>query len=175
MKNPIIGLTILILILACNSNKKLISSDLVSKTESICPDDGVCTFEVLQGKSIRVAKSSIGEMYPDLNESNKVVLKFDYKRNDIPDVQDSSYNEIIFLEIDPDNPEIELKGKYLSKAKLIFARFCFCRGQTGYYHINEGELNIKRLKAKTYSLDLDFKSHEVPQIITSIRETFTLE
>ena len=31
---------------------------------------------------------------------NKTVLKFEYKRNTPPDIQDASYSEIIYIEIE---------------------------------------------------------------------------
>ncbi|RZV70907.1 MAG: hypothetical protein EX254_00165 [Flavobacteriaceae bacterium] len=150
-------------------------TNVISEEVSSCPEDGKCIFEVLPNKSIQITKTSLNEIYPKLIDGNKVVLRFDYKRNEMPDVQDSSYNEIILVEIDPNAPEVELNGKRMSEAKLFFARFCFCRGQTGYYVIDQGNLKIEKLNGNHYSFELNFKTDEVPQIITSIDEEFTLE
>lgn len=164
-----------VLVLACTSKQKAIADSYSQNEQRICPEDGECTFEVIKGKGIALKNSSIGKMYPDLVNGNKLVLKFDYKRKEIPDVQDSSYNEIIQLEIDPNNPELELKDSELLKVKLTFARFCFCRGQTGYYRIQKGRLSLKEIGEKKYNLKLDFKTDEVPQIINSIHEVFEIE
>ncbi len=113
-------------------------------------------------------------MYPEITNGDKILLKFDYKRNEIANVMDSSYNEIIYLELDPNNIEMDIKNSELEKVKLTFARFCYCKGQTGYYSINNGSLSIRKVSATSYELSLEFKVNEVPQIISSIQEDFTL-
>ena len=50
---------------------------------------------------------------------------------------------------------------------MLFGRFCFCRGATGYYKVKEGNLKLKKIN-ETYQLDFDFKINEVPQIISKI-------
>ena len=164
----------LVLVLSCTSNQKTITENYNRSVLSSCPDDGECTFEVIKGKGIAFKISSIGKMYPEIVDSEKLVLKFDYKRSEIPDVQDSSYNELILLEIDPHTTEIALKDSELAKVKLTFARFCFCKGQTGYYKINKGNLSINEITDNKYELKLEFKTDEVPQILTSIYEVFEI-
>ena len=162
------------LTISCNSQQKASIEANKLKVATKCPEDGLCTFEVLTKKSLDIEKGSLGEMYPKISDGKKIVLKFDYKKKEIPDVQDSSYNEIIHLEVDPDNPEVNLKDSELEKVKLTFARFCYCKGQTGYYKITEGNLSIKKTSNDKYNLILNFNTNEVPQIITSINETFEL-
>jgi hypothetical protein len=50
---------------------------------------------------------------------------------------------------------------------MHFGRFCFCRGQTGYYKVEEGKLNLKKTN-DTIALNLDFTITKVPQIIKTI-------
>ncbi|MBV1888435.1 MAG: hypothetical protein KUG51_04020, partial [Urechidicola sp.] len=63
----------------------------------------------------------------------------------------------------------------LSKVKLLFNRLCYCKGSTGFYTIKNGELVIKKIKKNTYTINLDFKIEEVPQVVTSINETLIIK
>jgi len=59
--------------------------------------------------------------------------------------------------------------------KALFARLCFCRGQTGYYIINQGQLSIKKLSESQYHLKMRFKIDEVPQVISEIDEVISFK
>ncbi len=141
--------------------------------ESICPKNGMCTFEVIKKQTFRIA-SKFGDTYPEFSNSTKTLLKFEYVRNPIPDVQDSSYRELIYVEIDNDIETLELEDIDLTKAKVSFGRLCFCRGQTGYYPVKEGKLLISKIDNGMYRFVLDFKVNEVPQVVTRIEEQFSL-
>ena len=56
--------------------------------------------------------------------------------------------------------------------KVFFARWCFCKGQTGFYKINTGNLSISRLENTSYQMHLTFTVDEVPQIIKEIKQNF---
>lgn len=161
-----------LVVLACHSNKTA-SSNIQDKTiaSTNCPEDGICTFKVLQNKVLTIKKDGFGELYPELSDGKKTVIKFEYKRNEIPNTADSSYSEIIYAEIESNINEIILKDETLSEAKVLFGRLCFCRGATGYYLVKEGSLKISTNNkgAKTYKLN--FKVNEIPQIITMFQET----
>ena len=161
------------LISSCNANQKVLIVKEVDKTISFCPDDGVCTFEVLQNKSLKVLQDEFANLYPEIYEGNKIILKFQYKRKEIPNTLDSSYSEFIYLELDPNNLMLELENLQLQEVKLLFARLCFCRGQTGYYKVKNGKLSITK-KNNNYQFNLEFKIDEVPQVIALINKSFSL-
>ncbi|MFT6755283.1 MAG: hypothetical protein ACJAV9_000766 [Urechidicola sp.] len=52
---------------------------------------------------------------------------------------------------------------------------CYCKGQTGFYKINNGNLFVKKIDAKTYNIQFESSVEEVPQIVTRINETFILD
>lgn len=164
----------LTLILACNSNKSVTEAQLLNKTAPNCPDDGICTFEVLKNKTFNMKKDEFGNSYSELLDGNKTVLKFEYKRNTPPDLQDANYSEVIYIEIENDSKTLNLKDNDLSKANVGFSRLCFCRGQTGTYPVKSGSLNLTKTGKSTYNIDFVFKISEVPQVITSINETYKL-
>jgi hypothetical protein len=53
---------------------------------------------------------------------------------------------------------------------MLFGRFCFCKGQTGYYKVEQGTLNLI-YKKNVVDFTLDFTVTKVPQIIKSIKAT----
>ena len=83
-------------------------------------------------------------------------------------VNSGLFNQEVIIELKNGNDT----GEPNQSAPLLFGRFCFCRGQTGYYKISHRDLSITK-KSNVQTVDLDFKIDEVPQIIKHI--TFTLK
>ena len=162
------------LIISCNTNQKLLTDQKVNKTTLSCPEDGVCTFEILENKSLKLLNDGIGKLYPDISNGDNIILKFEYKRNEIPNTVDGHYSELVYVELNPNNLTFELENSQLKEVKILFARLCFCRGQTGYYKVNKGKLTITK-EMNNYQFNFEFKIDEVPQIITSISQTFILK
>jgi len=167
-------LIITLTLLACNANKNVNQEDLMKPLKSKCPDDGICTFEVLKNKTLSIKKDGIGATYPEISAGNNTVLKFEYIRNEIANTQDSGYRELIYVEFDKKLKDLKLENKSLGEAKVTFGRLCFCRGQTGYYPVKQGTLSIMKNGKDEYDFKINFKIDEVPQIITSIEESFKL-
>lgn len=141
----------------------------VSKIENLCPSDGKCTIEVLKGKSLELKTDDIGAIYTQINENDKTsVIIYQYNRTVKGELQDANYIEEIIFEINNSDTKLNLSNKELQQTKMLFGRFCFCRGQTGYYKVEQGVLDFNQ---KNGSLDfsLDFVSTKVPQIIKSIK------
>lgn len=159
---------------SCSAKQKVLTIKETDKTTTYCPEDGVCTFEVLKNKSLKILKDEFGNLYPEIYEGDNIILKFEYKRNEIPNTMDSSYRELIYVELIPDNLIIELENSKLQETNLLFARLCYCRGQTGYYKVKNGKLTIIR-EGDSYQFDLEFIVDEIPQIITSINKSFILK
>lgn len=160
--------------ISCKTTKEKDLKTGLKLNTSNCPSNGVCTFEVLKNQSLEIKKDAIGALYPSLIEGDTHILKFEYKRNEIANTQDGHYSELIYVEIPQTIENIEVSNNDLAKHKILFARLCFCRGQTGYYKITQGNLKLKEIGKGEYNLQLDFKTDEVPQVITSVNETFSL-
>ena len=146
----------------------------LTTTNSDCPSDGVCTFEVLKNKSFEIKRDGIGAWYPSLTEGKSNIIKFEYKRNEIANTQDGQYSELIYMELPGKLANTQLRNGDLSTVKLLFARLCFCRGQTGYYKVSDGLLEISENKDGIFNFKLNFKVDEVPQVITLIEASFSL-
>lgn len=159
---------------SCNSNSQVINNS-ETKQQTECPSDGVCSLKIEQNKNLKLFNDNTMNLYPEILDGDNIVLTFEYKRNEIPDTADGHYIEQIILELDPTNLELFLQNKELESVKLLFARFCYCKGQTGYYKIADGSLKIEKINDKKYILSLIFSQDKVPQIITAISEIFELK
>jgi hypothetical protein len=155
----------------CKCPKATIAESGKNLTESVCPENGKCTSELLRNKSLDVKADEFGSLYYQISESNEtsvVVYRYD---KDVPkDLQDANYSEQIIFEINNKTQTVTLSGKDLQQCKMLFGRFCFCKGQTGNYKVLVGNLNLKQ-EGDTVQFDLSFKVSEVPQLITSIKST----
>ena len=172
-------LTILF-ICSCKSNTymnkdQIYSNDKIKSVIENCPEDGICTFEIFKNSQLITKSDEFGFLYPIIKDGNFTVLKYEYKRNEIPDTADSGYSEIIFIQLNPNFMEMKIENQELSKVNLLFGRFCFCKGQTGYYNIQNGFFSIEEKSKNLYQLHLNFKCDDVPQIITTIEKTFELK
>ncbi|MEO8933584.1 MAG: hypothetical protein ABI295_04690 [Xanthomarina sp.] len=166
---------IALIIISCATKPNTLADNKVFVQNNLCPDNGICSLEITPNQSLKLERDGIGMLYPQLSEGDKTLLVFEYTRHEIPDTEDSSYRELIYLELNPDALEVDFKDSNLQQVKALFARLCFCRGQTGYYSIKQGELLIKKVDKNNYSLKMKFIMDEVPQIINRIDTVFTID
>ena len=68
MKNTII-LFATIFIASCSCKKPTSQTTLNAKLESECPQDGTCTIEILENKSIAVKQDEFGSIYYTIEEN----------------------------------------------------------------------------------------------------------
>ncbi|QBZ97325.1 hypothetical protein [Flavobacterium sangjuense] len=155
----------------CKCPKAAISESNKSVIESVCPEEGKCTVELLKNKSLDVKADEFGSLYYQISESNETsVLIYRYDKNVPKDLQDANYREEIIFEINNKTQTLILSGKDLQQSKMIYGRFGFGKGQTGNYKVQEGNLNLKR-EGDTVRFDLNFKVGQVPLLINPIKAT----
>jgi len=162
------------ILVSCKTKYDVLVENKETFSQTECPNDGTCTIELMPNKSIKMLYDSLGTLYTEIINGKSIVLKFEYKRNEIPNTMDSQYIEQIFMELDPNNLSMELRDSGLKRVNLIFARFCYCKGQTGYYKVRKGNLVLKKEEDTTYRLHLTFEVDEVPQKITEIGQVLNL-
>jgi len=172
---PLFLILFYLALVSCKTKQDLLveKKDTFYSTE--CPNDGTCTLELMPNKSIKTLYDDFGAIYVEIIDGASVVLKFEYKRNEIPNTMDSQYIEQVFMELDPNYMEVDLTDSELKNVNLLFARLCFCKGETGFYKIREGKLNIDKTDENNYQFHLIFKVNEVPQIITEIGQVLKLD
>jgi hypothetical protein len=175
MKNILI--LIIVFLTSCNTSKNAcleITENTFTKTVN-CPENGECTIEFIPNKTIEFKKDEFGIIYPIISEGEKTIFKYTYKRNPVANTQDSNYTEIVYAEFDKSISEISLSNSELQNSKFYFGRICYCKGETGYYAIKNGEFEISELAKNSLKVDFEFSIKEVPQIISKISEMVSLK
>lgn len=138
---------------------------------SECPKDGTCEIELYQNKSLVLLVDQLGGMYYELQETpGKSVIHFQYNKTTQANLQDGHYREDVLFEINHDTKSLNLQNTALQQTKLIFGRHCFCKGQTGYFKMENGNLTIQEAEKKL-QVKVDFSTPKIPQIIRSIEAT----
>lgn len=155
----------------CKCPKATIAAADKSSIESVCPENGKCTVELLRNKSLVVKADEFGSIYYQTLESNDTsVLIYRYDKNVPKGLQDANYREEIIFEINNKTQSISLSGKDLQQSKMLYGRFGFGKGQNGNYKVEEGTLSLKQ-EGDTVQFDLNFKVGQVPLLINPIKAT----
>ena len=163
MKKLLIGV-VAVFALGCVPKQNAVGkNEIVLSLESECPSDGNCKIEVFKENKLVVKQDEFGHNYYEKEyDPNKKVIKYSYSRKVKGDIQDAGYREEVVFELDHLGNQ-KYADSDLQQTKMLFGRFCFCKGQTGNYKVTSGVLSIQNQKAI-----LDFTVSEVPQIIKNI-------
>ncbi|PCH53701.1 MAG: hypothetical protein COC22_01900 [Flavobacteriaceae bacterium] len=167
----------MVLFASCKSTQNLnfTLNEIIFTKIVNCPENGDCTVELIPNKFLEFKKDDIGALYPVITEGEKTILKYTYKKKPALNTQDSNYTEIVYAELNKTITEISLSSKELQTIKLYFGRLCYCKGETGYYPIKNGNFEIEKAGKNTVKIEFDFNIKEVPQIISKISETISLK
>lgn len=131
-----------------------------------CPEKADCNLQVIPNKSLQIiAETPLKYELSDNPDTNVIIYKSRKKAKG--NAQDADYREEVIFECKAKTKRLQLTGAQLQNAKMLFGRFCYCPGQTGYYRVSKGDLSIDGPNVK-----LDFSVTEVPQITREI--SFTL-
>ena len=84
-KSQIIALTLtmrlvyvlICLVFSCASQKGPDKDIFILENNTFCPDDGKCTLEILQNKSLSLNRDGIGALYPNITIGDRMILKFE--------------------------------------------------------------------------------------------------
>ena len=164
-------LLLLILVLSsCKAKKDNAESTQIPPPIVSCPEGGDCIFEVLQNSQLNLKRDDFGKLYPEITDGDKMVLRYEFKKDPIPDAEDSSHSELLFLELSEDTELIALEDENLQQVKMTYGRICFCRDAMGYFPVKKGHLFLSRSE-KSLMLKVDFKVDKVPQILKEIEES----
>lgn len=162
----IIVLFLLGLLFSCNAQKNV--SSTMAKITSECPSDGTCEVEILKNKQLILHYDDLGGMYYDIKEQEgTTVIHYQYNKTTQANLQDGHYREDIIFEIKNSDKSLNLTDSALQQTKLIFGRHCFCKGQTGYFKVEKGKLNLSSKKDEIH-FDLSFENEKIPQLIRFI-------
>ncbi len=165
--------------LNCKSKKSTKPSINTSVNQIIrlenCQIDTQCLIEIIQNSNIIIKQDEYQNAYIEFEEGDKIIVKYELKRNEPPNSVDGHYSELLYFEIDNHNKQLFLTDQALQNVKMIYGRFCYCKdGTTGYFKVTQGQLKLIK-NDKELSIDLKFKVGKIPQIITEIKETIKLK
>lgn len=155
---------ILATLLSCGAKK---AAFVPTETQllSDCPKQSECEITLLHDKKMAVRQDENGAHYYTLEDApGKNVMIYKFNRIVKGNIQDGGYREEIVFEINSEFSD-NLTDSELQNTKMLFGRFCFCKGQTGYYPVRKGSL----LVSPDHEATLDFSVPEVPQVIRQIR------
>ena len=175
MKKSFLLIFGIIVCFASCKNFQYLVTEVKTSPITNCPENSDCLLELIPNSTISFKNHEFGNTYPTITEGNKTLLKYTFNKKTPKNTQDGQYTEHVYAELEPTITKTALKNAALKNIKLHFGRLCFCKGETGYYPIKNGEFNIKKVGENTISISINFKILEVPQITTNINETISLK
>lgn len=177
MKKIIVLLLIFLLVTSCKCKQSNATSEaektqaMAPKAKTICPENGKCTVEIFRNTSLDIKTDDIGAIYYNkIDNPDTSVILYKYDRNVPKGLQDANYSEQIVFEINNNETALNLSGKELQQTKMLFGRFCFCRGAAGNFKVEDGNLVLTQ-KNNEIKFSLDFKVTKVPQLINAVSQT----
>lgn len=170
MKVLFYGFAVMLFMSCANSKDQAETKKASLPTPHInCPENGDCTFEVLENSVLNIKHDDNGQLYPEIAAGDQLVVKYTYDKKTVKGVMDGNYTEYVYFEFNPNEAQYILKDKELQKAKMLFGRICYCKGSMGYFPVLEGNLFMFNRKGNLH-LRTSFKVHKVPQVIEQIDE-----
>ena len=155
----------------CKCPKAAIEKASVSSIESICPENGNCSIQIFKNKSLNVKADEFGSIYYQmLDNPNTSIIQYEYKRTVEKGLQDGQHREEILFEINNADKVISLTDSKLQDTKMLFGRHCFCKGQAGYFKVEQGTLNLRN-ENEIITIALDFQITKVPQLYSKVYAT----
>lgn len=165
----ILLLSTAIILFSCKSSKSTddkINQD-VNSLSSVCADEGDCAFVVHKASSLNILEDTTGQIYPLIEQGENIVIEFTYAIKGPEGTMDGDYSETIHFEITGREDKLNLSNEELSQIKLLFGKHCFCKGEAGYYTVDEGEILLENKNDSLYlnlSLVINKVSHKVNNI-----------
>ena len=166
-----------LLVVGCKSSQINTSLEKLNEKHTIilsnCIDNAVCNIDIIPKSNLLIKEDEFKNTYIEFEKGNNTIIKYQLKKNELPNTADSHYAEILYLEIDNYNKSLYLKNEELQQVKMIYGRLCYCKGSSGYFKVNNGSLELTLSKNKL-SLDVKFNVENIPQIVSQIHETISL-
>jgi len=150
---------------ACKTAQKTSYEKKVLKIDSTKNSSGKIYF--FKNKKLEVTETNGSLAYTMIDNPNSSVVQFSYEKDMDKVAYDGGYREEVVFELPNDGSAQNYTDNELQNTKMLFGRYCFCRGKTGLYKVREGKLHFD-LSGKEPHFELQFKIIEVPQITKEI-------
>lgn len=155
---------LLINLASCKSTQKVSEEKTLLKKDSI--KNTAKKIYLFKNKRLEISESNGSLSYIMAASETTNVIQFVYEKDMDQAAHDGGYREEVVFET-PTTAEQNYKDAELQNTKMLFGRYCFCRGKTGLYKVKEGNLHVNATKKDTH-FELQFKITEVPQVTTEI-------
>jgi hypothetical protein len=149
----------------CCNQKKIVEEKTILNTVSF--KDGNETILLLNHKSLDTIHKNGSLSYELKDNALTDVIRYTYEINMDQVQMDGGLREELLFEIPHGDFELRLSDGNLQNTKMLFGRYCYCRGQNGIFSITNGILDMSR-KNEKLSINLNFAQDKVPQKIKAI-------
>lgn len=122
---------------------------------------------LLKNKKLVLSENYGALSYTIIDSDNTNIVQFFYEKDMDKVAYDGGYREEVVFEVSNNSNQKNYTDGELQNTKMLFGRYCFCRGQTGLYKVNQGTLHVKSSK-KEIHFELQFKIDEVPQVTKKV-------
>jgi len=150
---------------SCKTSKKMNEEKTLLKFDTI--DKSSKKIYLLKNKKLEIVSFNGSLTYKIENNNSTSVLHFVYEKNIDQVAYDGGYREEVVFEIPNKSANQNYTDKMLQNTKMLFGRYCNCRGKNGLFKVNQGKLHITSSK-KEVRFKLRFKINEVPQVTEEI-------
>jgi len=168
----------LFLLINCKSKKvdqqQSLWSEITQYKLERCNEDAQCSIEIIPNTNLILKQDEFQNSYVDFEKGDKLIVKYEFKRNQLPYTADGQHIELIYFEMDKNTEQLLLTDKELQSVKMVYGRLCYCKGTSGYFKVTNGHLKLINNNEKM-TIDLDFKVGKIPQLLSEINETIKLK
>ncbi|MDY7395734.1 hypothetical protein UMM65_10805 [Aureibaculum sp. 2210JD6-5] len=166
-------------LVSCKSKKNVVNSNQISEKQVFildkCDESTQCSLEIISNANLLIKQDERQNSYIEIEKGDRIIIKYEFKRNEPPNTADAHYSELLYFEIDKSNKQLFLTNEALQNVKMVYGRFCYCKdGTSGYFKVTRGKLKLIK-NDQELSIDLNFKVGKIPQLLTTIKETVNLK
>jgi hypothetical protein len=161
----IISLSFFVLLSSCGHSKIVPQDKTILKTTAF--QNGKETLILLRNKSLDTVTVNGYFTYQLKDNPSTDVVQFSYEEDLNKAAVDGGLREEVLFEIQQGDFSLTLSNTELQKTKMLFGRYCNCRGQNGIVLLTNGTLNLTRKKEELL-LALEFHSKKIPQAFDKI-------
>lgn len=174
---PLLFLLIIISLISCKCSKvvarnevnleKTSSPTITSTFNTNCPSEGKCTIRFNKNKGLNLTNANNSIAYNLIPKEDMSVVEFVYSSKQEEAAIDGGYREMILFEIPTNTKNLELKDYDLQQTKMIYARFCNCRGRAGVFAVTKGDLELNS-STDIFNFTLQYNLGKNPPLVDKI-------
>lgn len=169
----------ILLVNACKTqNSSVVASEnttmeQVDNVAKDCPNNGDCQFEILKNKKLVIKQDDFGKSYPEIETGTGTIVQYTYSEKGPEGTVDGNYSETIHFEIPENMTSMDKADGDLQDIKLLWGKHCYCKGEAGYYPIEDGKISLKKSNNQL-TVDLTFSTDKVSQRISTVSEVIKM-